>query len=125
MQSVISEPMSISLEPASLNLYGSLRVLNPLPSEYFLLLGDFHIVGCSPEILARVEDEEVTVRPIAGTRKRGATAAEDKALEHELLADPKEIAEHLMLIDLCRNDAGRVPRSGTVKLTRQTLGQPY
>jgi len=125
MQTVISQRMSIPFEAPPLNLYRSLRVLNPSPYMYFLDLGDFHIVGSSPEILARVEDEEVTVRPIAGTRKRGATDAEDKALEAELLADPKEIAEHLMLIDLGRNDAGRVSETGTVRLTDKMIVERY
>lgn len=125
MQTVISQRMSIPFEAPPLNLYRSLRVMNPSPYMYFLDLEDFHIVGSSPEILARVEDEEVTVRPIAGTRKRGATEAEDKALEKELLADPKEIAEHLMLIDLGRNDAGRVSETGTVKLTDKMIVERY
>ncbi|WP_152205421.1 anthranilate synthase component I [Marinobacter changyiensis] len=125
MQTVISQRMSIPFEAPPLNLYRSLRVLNPSPYMYFLDLGDFQIVGSSPEILARVEDEEVTVRPIAGTRKRGATDAEDRALEKELLADPKEIAEHLMLIDLGRNDAGRVSETGTVKLTDRMIVERY
>ncbi len=125
MQTVISQRMSIPFEAPPLNLYRSLRVLNPSPYMYFLDLGDFQIVGSSPEILARVEDQEVTVRPIAGTRKRGATDAEDKALEKELLADPKEIAEHLMLIDLGRNDAGRVSETGTVKLTDKMIVERY
>jgi anthranilate synthase component 1 len=125
MQTVISQRMSIPFEAPPLNLYRSLRVLNPSPYMYFLDLEDFHIVGSSPEILARVEDDEVTVRPIAGTRKRGATDAEDKALESELLADPKEIAEHLMLIDLGRNDAGRVSETGTVKLTDKMIVERY
>lgn len=125
MQTVISQRMSIPFEAPPLNLYRSLRVLNPSPYMYFLDLDDFHIVGSSPEILARVEDEEVTVRPIAGTRKRGATEAEDKSLEKELLADPKEIAEHLMLIDLGRNDAGRVSETGTVKLSDKMIVERY
>ncbi|SFR81987.1 anthranilate synthase component 1 [Marinobacter daqiaonensis] len=125
MQTVISQRMSIPFEAPPLNLYRSLRVLNPSPYMYFLDLEDFHIVGSSPEILARVEDGEVTVRPIAGTRKRGATDAEDKALEKELLGDPKEIAEHLMLIDLGRNDAGRVSETGTVKLTDRMIVERY
>ncbi|MGM0569343.1 anthranilate synthase component I [Marinobacter sp.] len=125
MQTVISQRMTIPFEAPPLNLYRSLRVLNPSPYMYFLDLEDFHIVGSSPEILARVEDDEVTVRPIAGTRKRGATDAEDRALEKELLADPKEIAEHLMLIDLGRNDAGRVSETGTVKLTDKMIVERY
>ncbi|MEC8907830.1 MAG: anthranilate synthase component I family protein, partial [Pseudomonadota bacterium] len=90
-----------------------------------LNLGDFHVVGSSPEILARLEDGEVTVRPIAGTRKRGYTEEEDKAFEDELLADPKEIAEHLMLIDLGRNDVGRIAKSGQVKVTDQMVVERY
>jgi len=92
---------------------------------YFLDMGDFHIVGSSPEILARLEDGLVTVRPIAGTRRRGYTPEEDKALEEELLADPKEIAEHLMLIDLGRNDIGRVAEIGSVKLTDKMIVERY
>jgi anthranilate synthase component 1 len=125
MQTVLSQRMSIPFEAPPLNLYRSLRVLNPSPYMYFLDLDDFQIVGSSPEILARVEDEQVTVRPIAGTRKRGATDAEDRALEAELLADPKELAEHLMLIDLGRNDAGRVSETGTVRLTEKMAVERY
>ncbi|BES73432.1 anthranilate synthase component I [Marinobacter nanhaiticus D15-8W] len=125
MQTVISQRMSIPFAAPPLNLYRSLRVLNPSPYMYFLDLEDFHIVGSSPEILARVEDEQVTVRPIAGTRKRGATEAEDRALEAELVADPKEIAEHLMLIDLGRNDAGRVSETGTIRLTEKMAVERY
>jgi anthranilate synthase component 1 len=90
-----------------------------------LNLKDFHIVGSSPEILVRLEDGTVTVRPIAGTRKRGKTQEEDLALEKDLLADPKEIAEHLMLIDLGRNDAGRVAQTGTVKVTDKMIVERY
>jgi anthranilate synthase component 1 len=92
---------------------------------YFLDLADFHIVGSSPEVLARLEDGLVTVRPIAGTRKRGETPEEDQAMEDEMLADPKEIAEHLMLIDLGRNDVGRISKTGTVKLTEKMRVERY
>jgi anthranilate synthase component 1 len=92
---------------------------------YFLNLGDFHIVGSSPEILVRLEDDTVTVRPIAGTRRRGMTEEQDKALEQELLNDPKELAEHLMLIDLGRNDAGRVSQIGSVALTDKMVIERY
>jgi anthranilate synthase component 1 len=92
---------------------------------YFLNLDDFHIVGSSPEILARVEEGEVTVRPIAGTRKRGQNEAEDLALEQDLLADPKELAEHLMLIDLGRNDVGRVAETGSVVLSDKMVIERY
>jgi len=125
MQTVLSQRMSIPFESEPLDLYRSLRCLNPSPYMYFLNLQDFHIVGSSPEILARVEDGEVTVRPIAGTRKRGIDEAHDLALEKELLADPKELAEHLMLIDLGRNDAGRVSETGTVKLTDKMIVERY
>jgi anthranilate synthase component 1 len=92
---------------------------------YFLNLGDFHIVGSSPEILARLEDGLLTVRPIAGTRQRGATEEQDQALEAEMLADPKERAEHLMLIDLGRNDVGRVCETGSVRLTENMAVERY
>lgn len=125
MQTVISQRMSIPFDSDPLNLYRALRCLNPSPYMYFLNLDDFHIVGSSPEILARVEHGEVTVRPIAGTRKRGQNEEEDIALEADLLADPKECAEHLMLIDLGRNDAGRVSEIGTVKLTDKMVIERY
>ena len=92
---------------------------------YFLDMGDFQIVGSSPEILVRAEQGEVTVRPIAGTRKRGQNPEEDQALAEELLADPKEMAEHLMLIDLGRNDLGRIAQPGTVEVTESMLIERY
>ena len=125
MQVVISQRLSIPFTAEPLSLYRALRNLNPSPYMYYLDLGDTHVVGSSPEILARMEDGTVTVRPIAGTRRRGYTEEEDLALEEELLADPKEIAEHLMLIDLGRNDAGRVSKVGTVKLTDQMTVERY
>lgn len=125
MQVVLSQRLSIPFHASPLNLYRALRTLNPSPYMYYLDLGDFHIVGSSPEILSRLEDGEVTVRPIAGTRPRGKTAEEDKALELDLLADPKEIAEHLMLIDLGRNDVGRIAKTGTVKLTDKMVVERY
>ncbi len=125
MQTVISQRMSIPFKAQPLNLYRSLRCLNPSPYMYFLNLDDFHIVGSSPEILARVEEGEVTVRPIAGTRKRGQNEAEDLALEQDLLADPKELAEHLMLIDLGRNDVGRVAETGSVVLSDKMVIERY
>ncbi len=121
MQVVLSQRLALPFDAEPLNLYRALRCLNPSPYMYFLDCGDFHIAGSSPEILARLEDNIVTVRPIAGTRKRGQTPEEDLALEKELLADPKEIAEHLMLIDLGRNDAGRVSQVGSVKLTEKMV----
>ncbi|AOV18057.1 anthranilate synthase component I [Acidihalobacter aeolianus] len=125
MQVVPSQRMSIPFDARPLDLYRALRQLNPSPYMYYLHLDDFHIVGSSPEILARLEDGEVTVRPIAGTRPRGRNAREDRDLEAELLADPKEIAEHLMLIDLGRNDAGRVSEVGSVTVTEQMTIERY
>ena len=125
MQVVISQRMSIPYSAAPLNLYRALRCLNPSPYMNYMNLGDFHIVGSSPEILVRLEDNTVTVRPIAGTRPRGATSEEDDALEKELLEDPKELAEHLMLIDLGRNDAGRVSKTGTINLTDKMIIERY
>jgi anthranilate synthase component I len=107
------------------SLYRALRRTNPSPFLYFLDFGDFAISGSSPEILVRVRDDVVTIRPIAGTRPRGASPHEDKALEEELLADPKECAEHLMLLDLGRNDVGRVARIGTVDVTDRFFVERY
>jgi anthranilate synthase component 1 len=125
MQVVLSQRMSIPYDAEPLDLYRALRSLNPSPYMYFLDLGDCHVVGSSPEILTRLEDGEVTVRPIAGTRPRGATEEKDRAWEDELLNDPKERAEHLMLIDLGRNDVGRVSETGTVKVTENMLVERY
>ena len=113
-QVVLSQRMSVPFRARPVDVYRALRALNPSPYMYFLDLDGTQVVGSSPEILVRVQDGEVTVRPIAGTRPRGATPAEDAALEAELLADPKERAEHLMLIDLGRNDVGRVADPGSV-----------
>ncbi len=125
MQVVLSQRLTIPFTAAPLNLYRALRCLNPSPYMFYLNLDDFHIVGSSPEILVRLEDETVTVRPIAGTRRRGTTPEYDLELEQELLADPKEIAEHLMLIDLGRNDTGRVAEIGTVQLTDKMIVERY
>jgi len=125
MQVVISQRLSIDFTQEPINLYRALRNLNPSPYMYFMNLGDHHVVGSSPEILARLEDGEVTVRPIAGTRRRGYTPEEDRALEIELVNDPKEIAEHLMLIDLGRNDVGRVAEIGSVELTDKMVVERY
>ena len=125
MQVVPSQRLQVPFSAPPLNLYRALRNLNPSPYMYYLDLGDFHIVGSSPEILARLQDNEVTVRPLAGTRRRGHSEAEDKALEAELLADPKEIAEHLMLIDLGRNDIGRIARIGSVALSDKMAVERY
>ncbi|MCG5501683.1 anthranilate synthase component I [Ectothiorhodospira lacustris] len=125
MQVVLSQRLSIPYGARPLDLYRALRSLNPSPYMFYLDLGDHHVVGSSPEILVRLEDEVVTVRPIAGTRPRGEDEADDRALEQDLLADPKEIAEHLMLIDLGRNDAGRVSRIGSVQLTERMVVERY
>ncbi len=125
MQVVPSQRLNVPFSAPPLNLYRALRNLNPSPYMYYLDLEDFHIVGSSPEILARLEKGVVTVRPIAGTRRRGYTEEEDEALEAELLADPKEIAEHLMLIDLGRNDVGRIAETGSVELTDKMVVERY
>jgi len=125
MQVVLSQRMSLPYDGEAINVYRALRQLNPSPYMVFMDMGDFHIVSASPEILARVEDGKITVRPLAGTRKRGKTEEEDLALEQELLADEKEIAEHLMLIDLSRNDAGRVSKTGSVEVTGQMFVERY
>jgi len=125
MQVVLSQRMSIPFKAPPLNLYRSLRSLNPSPYMYYLDLDDFHVVGSSPEILVRLDEGMITVRPIAGTRPRGRDESEDKALEAELLADPKELAEHLMLIDLGRNDAGRVSEIGSVRVTENMVIERY
>jgi anthranilate synthase component I len=106
-------------------LYRALRRLNPSPFLFFLDFGSFSVVGSSPEVLVRLRDGKVTIRPLAGTRRRGATAVEDAALAEELLADPKERAEHLMLLDLARNDVGRVAKIGTVRVTEQMVIERY
>jgi anthranilate synthase component 1 len=125
MQIVLSQRLSIPYRSAPIDLYRALRSLNPSPYMYYLNLDDHHVVGSSPEILVRLEDEAVTVRPIAGTRPRGQTAQADAELERELLSDPKELAEHLMLIDLGRNDAGRVSQVGSVTLTEKMIVERY
>ncbi len=125
MQVVLSQRMSMPFSDNPLSLYRALRSLNPSPYMFFYHFDDFHVVGSSPEILVRREEETVTVRPIAGTRPRGKTREEDQALAEELLADPKEIAEHVMLIDLGRNDAGRVAQTGQVRLTDKMVIERY
>jgi anthranilate synthase component 1 len=106
-------------------LYRSLRRTNPSPFMFYFNFGDFHVVGASPEILVRVFGKEITIRPVAGTRRRGATEEEDRALEADLLADEKELAEHLMLLDLGRNDVGRVAKIGTVRPTEEFIVERY
>lgn len=124
-QVVLSQRLSVPFNARPVDVYRALRALNPSPYMYFLDVGDVQVVGSSPEILVRLQDGEVTVRPIAGTRPRGRTHDEDLALEAELLADPKERAEHLMLIDLGRNDAGRVSEAGTVQVGEQFVIERY
>lgn len=125
MQVVPSQRLSAPYTAEPIDLYRALRSLNPSPYMYYLNLGDHHVVGASPEILVRVADDEVMVRPIAGTRPRGKTEKEDAALEAELLSDPKELAEHLMLIDLGRNDVGRVAEVGSVAVTDRMIIERY
>ena len=124
-QVVLSQRLSIPFAARPLDLYRALRTFNPSPYMYYLDLDDFHVVGSSPEILVRLEDGEVTVRPIAGTRRRGHNEEEDEAMAKELLADPKELAEHVMLVDLGRNDVGRVAKVGTVRLTEKMKIERY
>ena len=116
-QVVLSQRFSLPFTLPAISLYRALRRTNPSPYLFYLNFGSYSIVGSSPEILVRVAGDEITVRPIAGTRPRGKTAAEDAALSRELLGDPKECAEHLMLLDLGRNDVGRVAKTGTVEVT--------
>jgi anthranilate synthase component 1 len=125
MQMILSQRFSKTFYHSPLAVYRTLRQLNPSPYMYYFNLDDFYIVGASPEILVRLENDEVTVKPLAGTRPRGKTQAEDKALELELLADPKELAEHLMLIDLGRNDIGRICETGTVEVREKMVIERY
>ena len=125
MQVVPSQRMTVQFEHEPIDLYRALRFMNPSPYMFYLNLGDFHVVGASPEVLVRMEEGEITVRPIAGTRPRGATPEQDLAYEKELLEDPKELAEHLMLIDLGRNDVGRVSQTGSVELTDKMVIERY
>ncbi len=125
MQVVLSQRLSRPFTSSPLSLYRALRSLNPSPYMFYYDFGDFHVVGASPEILVRKEGATVTLRPIAGTRPRGATRDADEKLAQELLADPKEIAEHVMLVDLGRNDVGRVATTGTVNVTDRMVVERY
>src|SRR6266446_4399863 len=125
MQVVLSQRMTMPFASSPLSLYRALRSLNPSPYMFYYDLGDFHVVGASPEILVRKEGDTVTLRPIAGTRPRGATRDADEALAQEMLADPKEIAEHVMLLDLGRNDVGRVAATGSVEVTERLVVERY
>ena len=124
-QVVIGQRLSSPLPSSPFALYRSLRRMNPSPFLYFLDFQDHQIIGSSPEILVRLRDGVVTVRPIAGTRPRGKTQTEDLAMETDLLADPKECAEHLMLLDLGRNDVGRVSKAGSVRVTERFTIERY
>ncbi|MCF6275373.1 MAG: chorismate-binding protein, partial [Robiginitomaculum sp.] len=124
-QVVLGQRFEAPLPEPPFALYRALRRLNPSPFLYYLNFEDHAVVGSSPEILVRLRDETVTIRPIAGTRVRGKTPAEDKALELDLLADEKEMAEHLMLLDLGRNDMGRVAKPGTIKVTERSIVERY
>ena len=125
MQVVYGQEFSTKFEGSPIDLYRSLRKLNPSPYMYLMKIDDLHIVGASPEILVRLQNEEVTVRPIAGTVKRGKDSNEDKELADKLKSDPKEIAEHLMLIDLGRNYVGRIAQVGSVKTTEEMKIEKY
>ncbi len=124
-QVVLSQRFEGKLQADPFDIYRALRTINPSPYMYFLRFGDNLVVGASPEVLVRKEGEQVEVRPIAGTRPRGATAEEDRQYEEELLADPKECAEHVMLIDLGRNDVGRVARAGSVEVSELMVIERY
>ena len=125
MQVVLSQRLTKKFEGNPINMYEALRDMNPSPYMYFLDMDGFQIIGSSPEILVKLEDEKVTVRPIAGTRPRGLNESEDLKNENDLLNDPKELAEHLMLIDLGRNDIGRISKIGSVKLTEKMIIERY
>ncbi|MBT3349766.1 MAG: anthranilate synthase component I [Nitrospinaceae bacterium] len=125
IQVVLSQRLESALDVHPFAIYRALRTVNPSPYMFYLTLGETTVVGASPEVLVRLEDDLVEVRPIAGTRRRGANEAEDLALEEELLADEKERAEHIMLVDLGRNDIGRVCERGTVKVTEQMTVERY
>jgi len=125
MQVQISQRLTQRFPYSPVNLYRSLRSINPSPYMFYFDFGDCQLVGASPEILVRREGDKVTLRPIAGTRKRGATPERDLEMERELVADPKERAEHLMLIDLGRNDVGRIAKTGSVKVTETMVVERY
>ena len=125
MQVVLSQRMQLPFAASPLSLYRALRSLNPSPYMFYYDFGDFHVVGASPEILVRKEGSTVTLRPIAGTRPRGATREADEQLARDLASDPKELAEHVMLLDLGRNDVGHVAATGTVRVTEQMSIERY
>jgi len=121
----VSQRLAQPYAASPINLYRALRSINPSPYMFYFNFGDCQLVGASPEILVRREGEKVTLRPIAGTRKRGSTPEKDAEMERELVSDPKERAEHVMLIDLGRNDVGRIAKTGTVKVTETMVVERY
>ena len=125
VQAVVSQRLSAKTSADPFDIYRALRVINPSPYMYYLRLGDLRVVGSSPEVLVRLEEGRIDLRPIAGTRPRGSDEEQDLALERELLNDPKERAEHIMLVDLGRNDVGRVARVGSVKVTELMVVERY
>ncbi len=125
IQAVLSQRFSVKTKSSPFSVYRSLRMLNPSPYMFLLNCDDFSLVGASPELNARCDNRKITIRPIAGTRKRGETPEEDDALEKELLADPKERAEHIMLVDLARNDIGRIAETGSVKVEKLMTVEKY
>jgi anthranilate synthase component 1 len=125
IQVVPSQRFEAPLTAHPFNIYRSLRTINPSPYMFYLRLGDHTLVGASPEVMVRVEGRDITLRPIAGTRRRGVTEAEDRKLEQELLGDPKERAEHVMLVDLGRNDVGRIAEIGSVHVTEFMVVERY
>jgi anthranilate synthase component 1 len=124
-QVVVSQRLSVPLRAAPFDLYRALRTLNPSPYLFYLDLDGVRLIGSSPEVMVRLEEGRVTVRPIAGTRRRGGDPAEDEALAAGLREDPKELAEHLMLLDLGRNDVGRVARWGSVSVPQRMMIEKY
>jgi anthranilate synthase component 1 len=125
IQVVLAQRFELPLTAAPINVYRCLRTVNPSPYHFYLALGRDHVAGASPEVMVRVEDGEITLRPIAGTRPRGTVEREDAALAAELLANPKELAEHVMLVDLARNDVGRVSAIGSVEVTERMIVERY
>jgi anthranilate synthase component 1 len=125
IQVVLAQRFELPLTAAPINVYRCLRTINPSPYHFYLSLGRDHVAGASPEVMARVEEGELTLRPIAGTRPRGTVEREDAALAAELLANPKELAEHVMLVDLARNDVGRVSAIGSVEVTERMIVERY
>ena len=120
-QVVLSRVFKKKINVSAISIYRSLRYLNPSPYLFFMDFNNFSIVGSSPEILVKLEGKDVTIRPIAGTRKRGKNKNEDEKLKNELINDPKELSEHLMLLDLGRNDISRVSQAGTVKVQTKCI----